>query len=119
MKWFRREKSGGEVLTNTPPTLDGLLPNTAPTKTRDLLHSLSQSGPFPTWPSTLASEERHALHEKKMQSISNSIAGLTSVAECERDQYGRFAPRRFAPRPPAAEPGPAVDEPPPAWWMAL
>jgi hypothetical protein len=116
MKWFRRAEASA---TNTPPTVDALLPNTTPTRTLELLQSLTQLSaqrPPPTEPPW---DEMRAFHAKKMQSLDKSIAGLTSVAECERDQHGRFAPRRLAARPPAAELWPAVDEPPPAWWMAL
>jgi hypothetical protein len=44
-----------------------------------------------------------------MQSITNSIAGLISVAECERDEYGRFAPRRAKFEELSHQ----------SWWMAL
>jgi hypothetical protein len=52
-----------------------------------------------------------AFYAKQRRFLDSSIGGFTSVAECERDERGRFAPRRHSR---------ANDESQQkTWWMAL
>jgi hypothetical protein len=110
MKWFRRAEVSG---TNAPPTLEVSVTNAVPAQMLDLIHTLGQITHPPL--RTVASPSFEDF-ENKMKaenlSLTNSIAGLTSVAECERDGRGRFAPRRAAPQR-------RVEPLREAWWMAL